>query len=364
MRTGFAASSTIVMSAASSSAKVPRAIVLGCSGETLSAFERDFFAAVDPLGFILFRRNCGSPDQLRALIGSLRECVGRADAPMLIDQEGGRVARLRPPHWRLYPSAAGLASLADPFAEQAVRLGARLMANNLRGLGITVDCAPVLDLPAPGADPVIGDRAYDSDPDRVARLARATCEGLLEHGVLPVIKHIPGHGRARVDSHRACPVVETGRDELARTDFAPFRALAGMPWAMTAHIIYKAIDPALPATLSARVIGDVIRGHIGFDGVLITDDLSMQALGGGLGERTGRALAAGCDLALHCNGDPSEMEEVAAAARPILPATMKRLARGEAMRRRSAIDDFDREDAEAQFDALLAGAPISEHLRR
>jgi beta-N-acetylhexosaminidase len=352
------------MSAASSSAKVPRAIVLGCTGETLSVFERDFFASVDPVGFILFRRNCRAPDQVRALVGSLRTCVGRADAPVLIDQEGGRVARLRPPHWRLYPPAGRLAVLADPFAEQAVRLGSRLIADDLSRLGISVDCLPVLDIPIPDADPVIGDRAYGRGPDRVARLARAACEGLLEGVVLPVIKHIPGHGRARVDSHRACPVVETSRDELARTDFVPFRALAGMPWAMTAHIIYASIDPAAPATLSSRVIGNVIRGYIGFDGVLISDDLSMQALGGGLGERAERALAAGCDLVLHCNGDPGEMEEVAAAARPISPATMMRLARGEATRRRRAANGFDRAEVEAQFDALLAGEPISEASRQ
>jgi beta-N-acetylhexosaminidase len=345
------------MSAASSPDRAPRAVVLGCSGESLSAFEQDFFAAVDPLGFILFHRNCGSPGQVRALVHSLRECVGRVDAPVLIDQEGGRVARLRPPYWRLYPSAARLASLPDPPAERAVRLGSRLIADDLQRLGITVDCLPVLDVPAADADPVIGDRAYGSEPDRIVRLARAACEGLLEGAVLPVIKHIPGHGRARIDSHYACPVVETGRDELARTDFAPFRALAGMPWAMTAHIIYEGIDPAVPATLSPGVIGEVIRGELGFDGILISDDLSMRALGGGIGERTERALAAGCDLVLHCNGDPGEMEEIAATAGPISPLTMTRLARGEAIRRHSVANGFDREEAEARFDALLAGAP-------
>ena len=344
------------MSAAFSPGSDPRAVVLGCAGESLSGFEQDFFASADPLGFILFRRNCSSPGQVFALVGSLRECVGRADAPILIDQEGGRVARLRPPHWRLYPSAAQLAFVADPFAERAVRLGSRLIADDLHRLGITVDCLPVLDVPAVDADPVIGDRAYGSEPGRVARLARAACEGLLEGAVLPVIKHVPGHGRARIDSHYACPVVNTGRDKLARTDFSPFRALAGMPWAMTAHIIYAAIDPAVPATLSPRVIGEVIRGEIGFDGVLISDDLSMRALGFGLRDRTLGALAAGCDLVLHCNGDPAEMEEVAAAAGPTSPLAMMRLARGEAMRRRSA-NGFDREQAEAEFDALLAGAP-------
>ncbi|MBV8505124.1 MAG: beta-N-acetylhexosaminidase [Alphaproteobacteria bacterium] len=338
----------------------PLALILGCSGERLSASERDFFAAANPVGFILFRRNCSSPDQVHDLVGSLRGCIGRPDAPVLIDQEGGRVARLRPPHWRHYPSAASLASLPDPSAAMAARLGARLIADDLAGLGITVDCLPVLDIPTVGADPVIGDRAYGSNPARVARLAGAVCAGLLDGAVLPVVKHIPGHGRARVDSHHSCPLVETNYEELANTDFAPFRVLAAMPWAMTAHIVYSAIDPTAPATLSPRVIAEVIRGEIGFDGILVSDDLSMRALGGGLGERTRRALAAGCDLALHCNGDPGEMEEVVGAARPISPLTAARLGRGEAMRRGSAANDFRRAEAEARFDALLAGARIAE----
>jgi beta-N-acetylhexosaminidase len=338
----------------------PLAVVLGCSGERLTASERDFFAAADPVGFILFRRNCRSPGQLRDLVGSLRGCIGRDDAPVLIDQEGGRVARLRPPHWRRYPSAARLASLPDPAAATAARLGARLIADDLARLGITVNCLPVLDIPAVGADPVIGDRAYGSDPERVARLAGAVCAGLLEGAVLPVLKHIPGHGRARVDSHQACPLVGASYEELASTDFVPFRALAAMPWAMTAHIVYSAIDPTAPTTLSSRVVTEVIRGEIGFDGVLVSDDLSMRALGGGLGERTREALAAGCDLALHCNGDPGEMEEVVAAARPISPLTAVRLQRGEAMRCGSASNGFDRAKAEQRFDALLAGARILE----
>ena len=338
----------------------PLAVVLGCSGERLTASERNFFAAADPVGFILFRRNCSSPGQVRDLVGSLRGCIGRDDAPVLIDQEGGRVARLRPPHWRLYPSAGRLASLPDPVAETAARLGARLIADDLAQLGITVDCVPVLDLPVSGADPVIGDRAYGSDPERVARLAGAVCAGLLDGGVLPVVKHMPGHGRAGVDSHHACPSVETSCEELARTDFAPFRALAAMPWAMTAHIIYAAVDPTVPATLSPRVIAAIIRGNIGFDGVLVSDDLSMHALGGEIGERARRALAAGCDLALHCNGDPGEMEQVVAAAWPISPLTAARLRNGEGMRRGSATNSFDRAEAEARFDAILGGAHSSE----
>lgn len=330
----------------------PSAVVFGCLGEGLSETEARFFTAADPLGFILFRRNCRSPGQVRALVASLRAAVERADAPVLIDQEGGRVARLAPPHWRAYPPAGRIAALPDPLAAEAAGLGARLMADDLSRLGITVDCLPVLDVPAPGADPVIGDRAYGSDPPRVARLGEAAARGLLEGGVLPVLKHIPGHGRARVDSHFACPVVETSHEALSRIDFAPFRALAHMPWAMTAHIVYRALDADLPATLSPRVIGDIIRGEIGFDGVLVSDDLSMRALGGAIGDRATRALAAGCDLVLHCNGEPAEMAEIAAATRPIAAATAARLARGEELRLASR-KAFDRAAAEARFEALL-----------
>jgi beta-N-acetylhexosaminidase len=340
--------------------EAPRAVVFGCSGEILSAFERKFFRAVNPVGFILFQRNCRTPGQTIELIAMLRECVGRGDAPVLIDQEGGRVARLRPPYWRRYPSAARLASLPDPLAERASHLSARLIADDLQRLGITVDCMPVLDLPAEDADPVIGDRAYGSDPDRVARLARAVCEGLLDGAVLPVIKHIPGHGRARVDSHEACPQVETAFDELSRTDFAPFRTLAKMPWAMTAHIVYSAVDAAAPATLSRRVVREIIRDEIGFDGVLVTDDLSMRALGGTIGEKAQRALTAGCDLVLHCNGNEREMEQVGAACGPVSDATARRLARAEATRCRSQADGFDRTEAEAHFDALMARARTTE----
>jgi beta-N-acetylhexosaminidase len=327
--------------------------VFGCAGERLSAEERRLFANVDPVGFVLFRRNCKEPDQVRALVAEMRDAVGRADAPVLIDQEGGRVARLQPPHWRKYPAAAQIGALPDPLAEEAARLGARLIADDLATLGIDVDALPVLDLPAPGADPVIGDRAYDSNPARVARLGRAACEGLLQGGVLPIIKHIPGHGRSQVDSHRDLPRVEASRDELAKTDFAPFQALGAMPWAMTAHIVYTAIDPDMPATFSTAIIDGVIRRHIGFDGVLISDDISMGALQGSLAERTRRALAAGCDLALHCNGVLAEMEEVAEAASPLTAAAQARLARAAALRRHST-QPFDRAAAEARFSQLLS----------
>ncbi len=333
-------------------AEPPKAAIFGCAGVRLSAWEERFFAASRPLGFILFRRNCSSREEVRALVSALRKSVGREDAPVLIDQEGGRVARLAPPSWRLYPSAARLASLPDPVAEEAVRTGARLIAEDLEEIGVSVDLAPVLDLAFPGADPVIGERSYGSDPLRVARLGEAASGGLLEGGVLPVIKHIPGHGRARVDSHRSRPFVEASREELARTDFAPFRALNHLPWAMTAHVVFAAIDAGAPATLSPRVVQEVIRGEIGFSGVLLTDDLSMGALDGPLEERARRALAAGCDLVLHCNARPGEMERLAAATPPISEESAARLERAEASRRRDS--SFAREAALARFAELIA----------
>jgi beta-N-acetylhexosaminidase len=334
--------------------KAPLAAVFGCAGEGLTAAEREFFAAADPLGFILFKRNCANPPQVTRLVTELRASVGRADAPVLIDQEGGRVARLGPPHWPAYPAPARIAALGGEAAEQAAFAGARLIAADLATLGISVDCYPLLDLAVDGADRVIGDRAWGGEPATVMRIARAACDGLLQGQILPVIKHIPGHGRATIDSHNALPRVAAARAELERSDFAPFHALRDMPWAMTAHVVYEAIDPERPATLSPRVIADVIRGSIGFDGVLISDDLSMGALSGGLAGRTEAALAAGCDIVLHCNGNGAEMAEVAGAARPLSDAALRRLAAGEALRRAPA--QFDRRAAEARFHDLMADA--------
>lgn len=327
-------------------------VIFGCETATLSNPERVFFRAADPLGFILFARNCETPDQIRRLVADLRESVGRADAPILIDQEGGRVARLKPPHFPAYPAAAAIAALGGLRAREAAWLGARLIADDLGQLGITVDCAPVIDVPVSGADPIIGDRAWGGDPATVAQNGLAVCDGLMAGGVLPVIKHIPGHGRASVDSHRALPVVETPRDVLDSTDFAPFRALAGMPWAMTAHVLYTALDPDRPATLSPRVIA-AIRAEIGFDGVLLSDDLSMAALGGKIETRAWAALKAGCDLVLHCNGILDEMQAIADAIGAMSDAASRRVAAGEA--RRAAPGWFDRYAAEARFAALLAG---------
>ena len=328
-------------------------VVFGLSCTALSPDERAFFRDSNPLGFILFQRNCETPDQVRALVAALRDSVGRADAPVLIDQEGGRVARLKPPHWPAYPAAAVMAALGGTKAREAAWLGARLIADDLAMLGITVDCAPVLDIPVTGADPIIGDRAWGDNPALVAARGLAVCDGLLAGGVLPIIKHIPGHGRGTVDSHKGLPVVATKRAELDSTDFAPFRALAGAPWAMTAHILYSDIDSERCATLSPRVIGDVIRTSIGFDGVLVSDDLSMQALGGSLQDRARGALEAGCDLVLHCNGELTEMSSIAAAIGTLSDAAQRRVVAAEARRR--APGQFDRFAAEQRFAALLAG---------
>jgi beta-N-acetylhexosaminidase len=331
---------------------VTKPVIFGCEGVVLSAVERAFFRDADPLGFILFARNCETPAQIKRLVADLRDSIGRANAPILIDQEGGRVARLKPPHFPSYPAAAKIAALGTN-ARAAAWLAARLIADDLGQLGITVDCAPVLDLPVAGADPVIGDRAWGDDPATVAENGLAVCDGLMAGGVLPIIKHIPGHGRATVDSHRALPVVETSRHELESTDFVPFRALAGMPWAMTAHVLYTAIDADRPATLSPRVIAEVIRAGIGFDGVLLCDDLSMAALGGKIEARARDALTAGCDLVLHCNGILDEMQAIAGAIGAIGDEARRGVAAGEV--RRDAPGAFDRYETGKRLAALLAG---------
>ena len=288
------------------------AAIYGCSGHVLTDEEREFFADVRPWGFILFRRNVDTPEQVKALVVDLRTTINDPDAPVLIDQEGGRVQRLGPPHWPKYPpGSAYLAVTGDAFlARELVRLGARLMAHDLKALGVTADCVPVLDVPVPGAHDIIGDRAYTQDPGGVAQLGRAAAEGLLAGGVLPVMKHIPGHGRAFADSHQALPVVHANFETLDGWDFAPFKAMSDMPMAMTAHVVYEAIDPKRPATTSKKAIR-MIREHLGFDGLLITDDLSMKALSGSLSDRAQAALKAGCDVVLHCNGDLDEMKAVA-----------------------------------------------------
>jgi beta-N-acetylhexosaminidase len=313
----------------------PKAALFGCAGPALSVAERDFFRAADPAGFILFQRNCVEPAQLRDLVADLKESCGRADAPILIDQEGGRVQRLKPPHWRAAPPARRFGELGERAPEAAVRaawINARLIAADLAALGVTVDCAPVLDRPVAGSHNVIGDRAFGGPPGLTASLGRAVADGLRAGGILPAIKHMPGHGRATVDSHEHCPTVATDADTLAEEDLAPFRALADLPIGLTAHVVYPAWDPHHPATHSAIVIRDIIRGAIGFGGLLVTDDLSMKALGGRIGERARRAIDAGCDLALHCNGKLDEMVEIAASIGTLDAAGMTRYRRAEATR--------------------------------
>ncbi|WP_374631976.1 beta-N-acetylhexosaminidase [Ferrovibrio sp.] len=292
-------------------------IVVGCAGQALTDNEIALFKRHRPLGFILFARNIDTPAQVKSLVAQFRAVVGNAQAPVLIDQEGGRVARLKPPHWPVFPAGARFGELyaADPQAAcEAAYLNAAAIAAELTALGIDVDCAPVADLPVAGAHDVIGDRAYGFSAQQVADIARAVMHGLLDAGVLPVVKHIPGHGRARADSHLELPRVDADRATLEASDFQPFVQLAdkhtGAPWAMTAHILYTALDVAQPATTSARIIAEVIRGHIGFDGVLISDDLTMKALAGDVVSRGQAALAAGCDLALHCSGAFDEMQSL------------------------------------------------------
>jgi beta-N-acetylhexosaminidase len=313
-----------------------KAVLFGCAGFVLTAEERRFFREADPLGFILFRRNCDTPAQLATLVADLRDAVGRA-APVMIDQEGGRVARMRPPHWPAFPAAGRFGALAAvdvEAAEEAVRANATAIALTVGAAGIDVVAAPVLDLDLPCADrTVVGDRAFSGDPALVARLGRAMADGLLDGGAMPVVKHLPGHGRSRVDSHVALPLVDADLDTLDRTDFAPFRALADLPWGMTGHLVFTVLDPDHPVTQSPTAIRDAVRGRIGFDGVLCSDDLSMGALAGPLPERARRALAAGCDLALHCNGDLAEMRAIGEVIPAIGAETAARIARGEALRR-------------------------------
>ena len=329
--------------------------MVGVAGPTLSDDERALLRARPPWGFILFQRNCASPQQVRQLVGDLREAAGRPDAPVLIDQEGGRVQRLKPPGWPMRPAARQIGALAErdlAAGREAAFLLARLIAHDLHGLGITINCAPVLDLALPECTAAIGDRAFSADPEIVAALGHGAIAGYLAGGVLPVIKHLPGHGRARVDSHLELPMVECGRPVLAASDWVPFRACAGAPFAMTGHLLFPALDDEYPATLSPTIVRDVIRGEIGFAGALLSDDLSMGALGGSLGERAARARAAGCDIAVHCNGRPDEMVEVLEAAGPLEGEGAERTMRGLARR-----------TPPRPFEPAAAEARLGEHLR-
>lgn len=309
-------------------------VIYGLGGPRLSPDEKAFFRDIDPWGFILFARNIEGINQVSRLTLELRDCVGR-DAPILIDQEGGRVARLRPPTWRAAPAAQRFADLwfvDEELAIEATRVNHRLLAHELRTIGVDVDCAPVADLRIEGADDIIGDRAFGTTPEPIIHLGRAAMEGLMAGGVAPIIKHIPGHGRARADSHLELPVVPEEHGLLSETDFAPFKGLNDAVMAMTAHIVYADIDRDQPATQSADVVGKVIRGEIGFDGLLMTDDLSMKALSGSFRERGELSLKAGCDMLLHCNGQMTEMIGVAEGATGLAGKALERAEAAERVR--------------------------------
>jgi beta-N-acetylhexosaminidase len=330
-----------------------RAFITGLAGTTLSSQERAFLRESDPWALILFKRNIETPDQVRALTASFREAVGR-EAPVLVDQEGGRVQRLGPPHWPVYPAGAAYSRRYDENAADGTRaayLGARLIAADLVAVGIDVDCLPLADVPVEGANAVIGDRAYGHDPVKVAVIARSVAEGLLAEGVLPVLKHIPGHGRPTADSHHALPVVDTDHAALMRTDFAAFRPLADLPLGMTAHVVYTAIDPLAPATTSATLVRDVIREWLGFRGLLMSDDISMGALAGPIATRSRAAIAAGCDVVLHCNAELEEMREVAAAVPELAGEAAARA--DAALARRGARRNDDAAALRAEWMALM-----------
>ncbi|HEY2136370.1 MAG TPA: beta-N-acetylhexosaminidase [Xanthobacteraceae bacterium] len=338
-----------------------RAFITGLSGTTITTDERAFLRAAAPWGLILFKRNIRAPEQVTAIIDDFRDILGRRDAPVLIDQEGGRVQRMGPPHWPAYPPGASYGRLYDRDAAAglaAARLGGRLIAADLAGVGITVDCLPVADVPANDADPVIGDRAYGVSPAKVAAIAEAMSQGLQDGGVLPVLKHLPGHGRATQDSHLRLPVVRVDRATLESTDFAAFRPLARLPLGMTAHVVFTAVDPELPATTSPTIIGQVIRGFIGFDGLLMSDDVSMGALSGTIAERTRAALAAGCDVALHCNGELAEMEAVAGAVPELSGLAASRADAALAARRDPG--PLDVAAARAEYGRMMDGVAGSE----
>src|SRR5882757_3969941 len=337
-----------------------RAFITGVSGLVLTEDERVFLREQKPWGFILFKRNIDSPAQVSELVRQLRDSVGDPDAPVLIDQEGGRVQRLGPPHWPVYPPGAVFSTLYDSDSQAGLRaawLSSRLIAADLTDLGITVDCLPLADVPVEGADAVIGNRAYGTEPGKVAAIARAVTEGLEQGGILPVLKHIPGHGRATADSHFGLPTVDTGREELERTDFAAFQPLADLPMAMTAHVVFSAIDPAHPATTSATIIHQVIRGVIGFQGLLMSDDVSMNALAGSIAERTRAIVTAGCDMVLHCNGKLDEMQEVARQTPKLSGRALERA--DKALASRKPPQPFDRRAARAELDTLIERAGIA-----
>ena len=333
-----------------------KAVIFGCGGLQLTDEERAFFEAVRPWGFILFARNCDNPTQIRALTEDLRATIGRENAPILIDQEGGRVARLKPPFWRARPPMDRFGALhaIDPEkGKEAAFLGARLIAEDLARLGVNVNCVPILDVPHEGAHDIIGDRALAKSAEVIAELGAEVMAGSIAGGALPIIKHIPGHGRALADSHLELPIVDASLEHLRAVDFAPFKALNQAPMAMTAHVVYSAIDENAPATISARLIEDIIRGEIGFDGLLMSDDLSMKALQGSYAERSKAAYNAGCDMLLHCNGEMAEMQEIAGASIELVGTAARRAEAALALLAGKDQGDFDQEGQEARYAGLL-----------
>lgn len=332
-----------------------QAAIYAPAGLDLTDDERSFFREADPAAYILFKRNCGDPQQLLRLTDSLRDLVGRGDLPILIDQEGGRVARMRPPEWPAFPAAESFARLyqaAPSSAIEAVRSNARALGLMLRSVGINVDALPLLDVRQEGATDIIGDRALGSEPMQVAALGRAVLDGLASAGVVGIIKHMPGHGRALVDSHKELPVVTASAEEL-EVDLEPFERLASAPMGMTAHVVYEAWDPERPASLSPIVIGDIIRGRIGFDGFLMSDDIGMEALSGDFAGRAAGVVAAGCDVALHCSGKMEEMIAIAGAVPPLTAEGEARLARAMASTMLE-IEGLDFAEEIARRDTLLA----------
>ncbi len=330
-----------------------RACIFGCEGTHLSLDERAFFRDANPWGFILFARNVEAPDQLRALTSDLRSTVGR-NAPILIDQEGGRVARMHSPHWREWTAPLEFVAQAGPeIARQATALRYRLIAHELTAVGIDVNCAPMLDVARDSSHPIILNRCYGRDPETVAEIGRAVADGLLAGGVLPIIKHIPGHGRATLDTHHELPVLDTPLNDLKASDFRPFAQLSDLPVAMTAHIVYSAIDPDNCATLSGPVI-QTIRSDIGFDGLLMTDDLSMKALKCGFADRVRQALAAGCDMILHCNGERGPMEAILTAVPELAGKSLERADKARAARKKP--EPFDPDVADAALAKLMKDA--------
>ncbi len=329
------------------------ACILGCSGPRLTPQEARCFAEGRPFGFILFARNIETPEQLRRLCGDLRQAVG-SRVPILIDQEGGRVARLRAPHWHEWMPPYEQVRASGGNARRSMRLRYRLIGHELRDVGIDCNCAPVADIARNATHEILANRCYGSDPGLVADISRSVAQGLVDAGIMPVLKHMPGHGRAVLDSHLELPIVTASQTDLRATDFAPFKALNDLPMAMTAHIVYSEIDE-LPATFSPKVI-DMIRAEIGFQGLLMSDDISMQALSGSVAERSRLALGAGCDVVLHCNGDPGEMQAVAAACGELNRAGSERGAR--ALASRGTGSEIDIEATRAELAELIRGGVI------